>query len=366
MIRNSNSATLQLLGLLRNGQSWARDCVTALADDIAGLMSRPARIRAVLFVSSAHTEVYDGRRSGTGESLATFLGRPEEAVPEAVRKLDRSLRKAVQLRLSSSQAVVKRLILPAEARDVLSAIVRNKVEGLAPWPLPKAVWGYRVTEMPGDAAHFAVDVAVVSRRTATELASGLAGAGGQMTLVDVADSPSDPQPIPLDLDGDNRNKRGRRATWTAIAVAAFAFIAVGAYGAGKVYIVEQQLSEAEQSAAELTNALRQVGGQAAATAMLAEANRIRAIRVERPPLVLVLNALSETLPDAIWLTGLVYTPQNVTLTGRGLNITPLVGELEQAPMFRNVNFASATQRNSELGVDEFSMSAGIGREEPQQ
>jgi Tfp pilus assembly protein PilN len=79
--------------------------------------------------------------------------------------------------------------------------------------------------------------------------------------------------------------------------------------------------------------------------------------------VKVLDSLSAALPDGIWLTALSYTPQGVTLAGRGTNITPLVGELERQPMFQDVSFASAMQRNAELGIDEFSMTVGLAAQE---
>jgi Tfp pilus assembly protein PilN len=169
--------------------------------------------------------------------------------------------------------------------------------------------------------------------------------------------------IPIDIHGDRRSKRARRTAGMVFAAVAALALAIAGYGLFLALGSANELAQIEQRSADVTVALRNNGQDVSTSAKLVEANRLYARKLEHPPMVSVINALSQLLPDPVWLDSVLYTADKITVSGQGRNIPPLVEILEKSAMFRDVNFASATKRNAELNIDEFSLSAAI---EPQQ
>ncbi len=147
MNQSSHSATVQLANAIRRAWQWAASRLAALADDVAALFRRRRRADAVLYLREDGADLFALR---TGETpLASVSGRLADVPRLMPRDMVKRLGTGATLRFSAAQAVNKRVVLPAEAADVIGAIIRNKVEGLAPWPLNQAVWGYRAAPVPG-------------------------------------------------------------------------------------------------------------------------------------------------------------------------------------------------------------------------
>ena len=102
-----------------------------------------------------------------------------------------------------------------------------------------------------------------------------------------------------------------------------------------------------------------------ATARLAEANKIYLKKQDIPPVVVIFNAISELLPDGVWLSQVKYGAAKVTISGQGTSIPMLIETFEKSKVFKDVNFASATQRDDEGGSDRFSISAVVEAGTPQ-
>jgi hypothetical protein len=117
------------------------------------------------------------REGANTERLLSVQGRPQEAVRNVLESSAVSLGKDCALEFAAGLSVTSQMILPAESEEILKAIVRNKVESIAPWPLAQSVYGQRIHAIPGDSAHVAVDVGVVSRALLEDIVGQLATAG---------------------------------------------------------------------------------------------------------------------------------------------------------------------------------------------
>ena len=143
----------------------ARGAVDALIAELAAQNVMVRQPPTVLRIHDTGIDVL--RRDVTREELVLRVaGRPAEAVKHVVETMGAGLGKDCALEIGPGLILASRIILPAESDDILRAIVRNKVESIAPWPLPQSLYGQRIEAVPGDAAHVAVDVGVVSRALA--------------------------------------------------------------------------------------------------------------------------------------------------------------------------------------------------------
>ena len=358
MSEYSNSATVQLLGFGGRIGRWMSDCIAALVADFAGTASAAGR-GVLVAVDAERTTVSGRQRAGTRQVLGTLANSGGVPPVALVRELPRRARGDATLRLGAGKAVVSRIGLPAAALDVLPAVVRNKVESLAPWPLAEALWGYRVVETPAK-GQLAVDVGIVSRRTLDTLLGALSAAGLKVSYLEIDGGiGADPAAaIPVDFLAEHRNRRARRSLWMLLGALAAVALAIAAYGLFLAITANEELAAIEARIDTLQQALhgkRAAGGGP----KLAAANQLFDRKRDSRPLVVLLDDLTHLVPDGTWLTALNYDGTRLTITGHGSETPKLVQTLEKSPAFADVNFAAATQRDPDGNGETFSISAAI-------
>lgn len=291
----------------------------------------------------------------TGDILYQAAGQPGEAVKAIAVKFGAGPGKTAALEFASGLAVSDSFVLPAETVDVLQAIVRNKVEGFAPWPLARSAVGQRIREIPGDAAHVTADAVVVSRSLLEECANELGTFG--IAVRSAAVRLPDDEIVPLDFGGsEERQETERRFLRLA---AGFAAMAACIMGVG-LYFAWQTYSESADYRAQTAALMERIQGAASGgggSALVNAANSLYAARMQRQPAVAVLNDLSKLLPANVWLDSLTLDNDKIEIKGQGKDIPPLIEILEKSGSFKDVNFAAATQANAELSSDAFSIDA---------
>jgi general secretion pathway protein L len=360
MEQYSNSATRQLVSFGGGLGRRIKASVLALADDLAGRAREPSGATTMIVASDAGTEVHVGGRRGTRRLAARVGSTPEEIAAGLKRTLRRRARRDVLLRIGEGRAVVKPIELPAAALEVLPAVVRNKVEGLAPWPLPEVLWGYRLLDRP-KAGRIDVEVGVVSRKTADTLLAAVRAANVKVAYVDIAASSQAADGIAVDFLGEGRVKRARRMLGAVMSAAGLAALGVSAYGLNLAVGAQLELAQVERRGGELRQLLLGRAADGQGGGRLAAANQLYERKRDSLPAVKVLNSLSRLVPDGTWLSGIDYTGGTVTITGKGTEIGRVIESLETSEVFSGVNFASATQRDASLNADIFSISAALER-----
>ena len=337
---------------------WAngRDAVKAFVAEMAvrNLLMHEPPLTLRLRPDGADMLMSEGSRSETAHSVS---GRPHQAVKDLLTRHGIASGTACGLEFAPGLAITSRMILPAESPDVLKAIVRNKVEGIAPWPLSQSLFGHRSAAIPGDPAHVAVDVAVVSRALLEETTDRLAASGVVVKAASV--QLRDGQKLRIDVGAEEEIRRASaRALRLGWGVATLAGI-VAAAGLGVLWFSWSQATQYQQKAADLMASLKSADTAQAGTPLLAAASSLHQRRRERPPVIAVIDEVSKLLPQTVWLEGLSLDNARLELKGQGSGIPALIDILEQSGSFRDVNFASATQRNADLNADAFSIEATL-------
>ncbi len=291
------------------------------------------------------------------ELLLTASGRPQEAIANAVERLSRKLEKDCAVEFASGLAVTNAMVLPAENQEILKAIIRNKVESIAPWPLAQSLYGYRIAPIAGDPAHVSVSVAVVSRALLEEIAVRLAAAGSTIKAAWVRLSDEETLAIGFGAEESARDAE-RRARRIGFGVAGIAAVVAG-FGLFLVWQSSAELSADTAEMQRLMASLRQTDAGEGGSPLLAAANTLHERRRERLPAIAVLNELSGLLPQNVWLESVTLDDAKLEIKGEGAGIPPLIEILERSGAFRDVNFSAATQRNAEMTAEAFSIEATL-------
>jgi general secretion pathway protein L len=352
--RHDNSATRQVVALGGRLARRIRTYVDALIADLANEGGTASPWRHLIHLGGGKGQVYGRNRAGVPELIGSFEG----AIPAKLTARLAGARKRINLRLGRERAVVKTLSLPEGARDVLAAVVRNKVESLAPWPLEEAIWGYRETaeSQPG---HIGIEIGIASRRSVEALLAALAHSGIKADRFDIAAGALAEDGIAIDFQSAGRIERARNLLKLSLAGAGSVAAAVFAIGLYMALSTQAELTAVEQRAEELSRALRQGPAGAAAAGKLAFANSIHERKKSERPLIAILNTLTGLVPDGIFLNALDYEDNAVMLTGRGSGASEVIGLLEASDVFAAAAISSATQRDPNSNAEVFSISATI-------
>lgn len=333
-----------------------RQAVSALVAELATMDMLVAEPATTLRIRSSGTDVLktDGPRT---ELLFTAAGRPLEAVKSVIGKLGPRLPKDCALEFAPGLAVSNQMVLPAESHDILKAIVRNKVESIAPWPLSQSIFGLRISPIAGDPAHVTADVAVVSRTLLEDIAEALAAAGASVKAARVR--LEDEDALSIDFGAEDRIREARqRARRFAAGIAAIAAL-VGLSGLLLAWQSYRELSQDRQTMAELMETLRNADAAKGSTPLLAAANGLHDQRRDRLPAIAIIDELSNIVPQDAWLESLSLDGASLELKGQGKDVPALIAVLEASPSLKEVNFAAATQLNEELNSDAFAIEAAL-------
>jgi general secretion pathway protein L len=346
------------LALARRLDRWVRTSLNALIDDLAGWSTRSHDWQAMIFVGT-EIEVY--RRGKTAPERLAVPGREfdDQTLAGLQRCLAKTAHKKISLRFSTDKAVTRLIALPAAAQDVIPAIVRNKVESLAPWPLSEALWGFRRSDDRAQAGHLNIEVGIVGRRAVEALLLSLKKMGAEVSRLDIADGPETDAAIEIDFLRANETERIRKRlrsgmTWLGLAAAA-----CGGFGLYIAVSSMAELNEMETRTNELTNALHEQSADSSEGGKLSEARKLVERKRTEQPAMQVVEALTRLIPNDAWLEALDYEDHQVTIVGRGTSIPPIVEALEKSNVFKDVNFASPTQHDAVANVDSFSISASV-------
>ena len=316
--------------------------------------------RGMLLRSGRKFDVY--LRQGNATRLVGALdpAEPARLAREVVSELERHgvSPERLVLRLAPHEIVATRLSFPAGVRDVLDQVLRNQLERVAPWPPELALFSYRTLEPVEGDTSIEVELWVAGRTKLEQLLADLAAIGLKPGVVDSAATIEDAPVFNL-IDG-RRHDSGKRRQVIVRALSACAAVTLvwGALGMGYVTWLGLQRSDLDRQIAEAESAAR-----AAARPQDATTRGIRdwvlAQRRGAPVLSLMMEELSRVLPDDAVLDRLEMRDGILTIAGKAQNVPALIGPLEAARHFEQVDFAAATTRQEGETRDGFSISAHV-------
>ena len=300
------------------------------ADGTAFTLSAPKGTKG-----TAKAAAKPGGKGDTGERVQLVDG----AFPPGALKAVKGNR--VELVLRPSRFVLRPLELPRRAVEYLDGIVRAQIDRLTPWPAADAVFGWgRPTDIAGD--RISVMVAATARAAMRPFLQGLSELGAtSIAILTPADGPAAAikvydQSVRGMLDA---RRVGRVLAGVLVLAAAAASVAVAAdFIAGASLDARQ--ADLTQSINQRRALLR--GGQDAAVRSASALLDRR--KQETPATVIVIEALSEILPDHTYVTELRVEGNKLQVVGVTRDAPGLIRLIEQSPHFTRATFFAPTTR----------------------
>jgi general secretion pathway protein L len=342
--------------------AWTAGVAQAL-DALAGRMHRRRQVRIVRdgadMLTFSLLRQPDNRPHLPDARLQLVDGRPEHALPAAwLAALRGSI---IECHLAPVQVMFRQLDFPKQAATFLDGMIRSQIDRLTPWAAGDAVFGFTP---PRDAPNERLELTLAATSRATvmplvQLADRVGAAALTVSVGDEADGTAMPRPISVfavglrsaitgDLDLAKLLRYLLLGVAGATALALVAGMVIGNVLDGELQDVQAQISR--QRAALLSST---TAGGGSAEALLARRKQTT------PAAVLVLDAISKTLPDGTYVTDLHIEGDRLQVAGLTKDPPMLIRLIEQSPQFSRATFYAPTTREANEPGERFHIEAHI-------
>jgi general secretion pathway protein L len=326
------------------------DGVAAAATALLGRLTAPPKVR--LIEQAAGVFALQPARGGAQAMPLTIANGIAACSPEAAAKVSGS---RVELALRPDRFFFRPLEAPKRAAEFLDGVVRAQIDRITPWSVNEAAFGWSA---PVEIANerIAVTVAAAPRAQLVPLTQALDALGAKSVAVSTALPDQTPITVFDESAADAAEARSVRRKLSA-ALLALALLAGSALAADIVVgnRLRDRQNDIAQRIAERRGLLR-AGADAAANSALAQLERRKNAS---PASVIVLEALSNALPDNTYVTELRVEGTKVQVVGFTSDAPSLIRLIERSPHFSRATFFAPTTRAPSDPGDRFHIEAQI-------
>ena len=262
----------------------------------------------------------------------------------------------VEIVLQPARFLFRPLELPARAADFLEGIVRAQIDRLTPWSASEAVFGCSAPAESG-ADTITTVIAATTRKVA-------------MTYVQAVAS-FHPAAIAVCTDVAERNagrvkvfEQKARGHLDAARLSRALSIALGVAAAVALLAVTSAAYVGNSLGAQEAELARQISAQRAAIRAGNDGDRSPIAALERrkydtPASVIVLDALTQVLPDNTFVTELHLAGNKLQISGITRDAPSLISLIEQSQHFTRATFYAPTTRSPSDPGERFHIEARV-------
>ena len=336
---------------------WIDDAASALSR-IAGLLRTTRKVRLV--------ELEDGgfammRAGAHAKPVGGPLHIEDGQIAGPISPTQRTLLAGSQidLMLKPSRFLFRPLELPSRAGEFLEGVVRAQIDRLTPWSAGEAAFGWSAPQ-PAGADRIVVTVAASARALIAPIVQALVDQRVDSVLASTLAEDANAQSTSIQIlaqraGAQERVVRLRRklavalvVTGAALVVSAGAEVVVGANLEAQRVDLERRLA---MRRAELISGRNSPTDEAVAG--------LEARKRATPAGVIVLEALSQTLPDDTYLSELRIEGEKVQIAGLTRDAPALIRLIEQSQHFSRATFFAPTTRAPTETRERFHIEAHI-------
>jgi general secretion pathway protein L len=263
-----------------------------------------------------------------------------------------------ELVLQSDRFVIRPLELPRRATEFLDGIVRAQIDRLTPWSAENAAFGWSA---PVEIANerVLVTIAATARSVVTPFVSAVAGLGADSIAVstvapEAQDGATSIKVFDQRVRGALEMSRVRRTLATALVVAGI--LAAAAIATEVIGGNELDARHADVTSRIAAQRAKLRAGSDVRTSALATLERRRH---ESPSSVIVLEVLSQILPDHTYVTELRIQGDKMQVVGVTRDAPSLIRLIEQSQHFTRATFFAPTTRSPSEPGEHFHIEARI-------
>lgn len=290
-------------------------------------------------------------------SFGLSHGQPDPALPADWQAAFRGSR--VEALMTPGQVLFRSLDFPKQAVDFLDGMIRAQIDRLTPWTADDVVFGWSPPQA-NLRERVELTLAATSRQQIQpllQLVTGL-GAASIAAFADLPAAAGAPAKIKV-FDQPLRGAAGRapdvprmlRLALLSAGLAAAASLIAAAYIGSALELEQQQLT---RRISERRVALRlNPNADGSALSLLAKRKQTS------PSSVVVLEALSQALPDITYVTELRIEGDKVQVVGMTQDAPSLIRLMERSPQFARATFFAPTTRAQNDPGERFHIEARI-------
>jgi general secretion pathway protein L len=334
----------QLAGLLPDfvTRSSARPADAAILDVVGETLTLLTRTRGVT------TSIAQSRIDEAGLRDLAQVMRAERGMPSLL-----------VLRVPREVVLRKHLTLPIAARRELGHLLGFEIDRETPFARNEIYWSYAVGRQ--DPAHGRLDVElfIVPRRSADSLIELARRAGLMPAAIEVDSDTADAIRIPLDDETQGVRPYVARPliplTAAGCVLALAAIVAPFLYQEWSIVSADATIASLQGEAAEAA-ALRRSSDQLSRTVDFFKKENQR-----HGSALATLAAVTRSLPDDSYLTGLTLRGNRLTLSGLSPAAADLVGLFARSLLFREPSFDSPVVESEGGDLETFTISVSLAQ-----
>jgi general secretion pathway protein L len=339
--------------LVTIGTAWS-DWIDSVAVNSADLVDRFARPRTVRLLQRNGNEFipYFDQATSSAAPPERITIDPDEPTSHCPAGLAAALSGSrVELILSPDLFLFCPLELPARAAEFMHGIVRAQIDRLTPWTAAAAAFGWS-KPTPVNSDRVSVMVAATDHLRLKPYIDAITRLGCHSVAILTTSPQADGDATPIKVQeikvrGVCELSRIRKALVLMLGGCAIA-MAVTLSGAA---VIDASLQSQESDLAQKLARLRANAGNAQ--------QALERRKHETPSAVMVLEVLSEVLPDHTYVTEFRIEANKVRLIGVTRDAASLVELIERSGRFRGASFFAPTTRSSSNAGERFHIEATI-------
>lgn len=300
-------------------------------------------------------------RAGQRKSVLQLEGGNEAWSQRFQTEVDENLRALpVVLGLPSARVLRRTVALPVAALENLDAVLGFELDRQTPFKPEQVYFDSRVLRQDPGAKQAQVELLVVPRPVLEESVAALGGLSGRIAAVDVLDARS--QRLGVNLLPVERRARQPRTQPLIQAGLAAASVVLVFFGLAQIVQNRQAaVAEMEELVQAQRERAREVGAlRAQLEESAAAANFLAVQKQTQASMVLLLNELTQRLPDDTFLTRLSVSGNQVSLSGYSSQALKLVAELQESVVLKDAALSGGVQPEVRVARDMFTINASYG------
>jgi general secretion pathway protein L len=335
--------------------------IDSVAGTINGLLHRLRSNHEVRIIEEA-PDTFTLHAAGSRKSslrdhrIRITDGMIEDHLPAAWAKMLRGSRAEMILR--TNRFLFRPLELPKRAVEFLDGIVRAQIDRLTPWTAGEAVFSWTP---PMDVANDRIEltIAATARALVAPYVQAVADVGAASVVVLTVPADAEPHSAPIKVfeqraRGVFEVDRIRRALVTLFMMSGLAAAISLGYSA-----VALDSLDAEQQALSQKIAARRAALRADPEFAVSAQRMLERRKQSIPSSVIVLEALSQILPDHTFVTELRIEADKLQIVGLTRDAPALIALIEQSKHFTRATFYAPTTRTPGEAGERFHIEARI-------
>src|SRR5258707_8668226 len=320
--------------------------IDSVASTVNGLLNRLQSNHEVRIIENAHDTFTlraagPGRKSNVADHRIRIIdGAIKGQLPADWAEMLRGSR--AEMVLSANRFLFRPLELPRRAVEFLDGIVRAQIDRLTPWTPGEAVFSWTPpTDAPND--RIELTIAATARALVTPYVQAIADLG--VASVAVLTAPAD-QPHSAPIKVFEQRARGvleiDRIRRTLVALFLISGLAAAITMGYSAFALDSL--DAEQQALSQKISARRAALRASPEFTISAQRMLERRKQSTPSNLIVLEALSQILPDHTFVTELRIEVDKLQIVGVTRDAAALIGLIEQSPHFTRARFYAPTTR----------------------